>query len=225
MNFVSQSIDKTRMFCAQCIFPLFLIINHTRLFLNVVISSSQDCLWWCTLVLCTFLMITLNPEILGWKFVFLFLSTTTEYGSLLNVKVSLVSRDKRHKKLYFLTYTSEFWSVRNYDVSLLPVVAEVWSIHYCTCSIIVIRQLVGLLGYSWFELVHVLKFLKHMHFLNNRTSWRIWSRHPWYRAGLSSRRPEYNRELKNHDEVHDDDVCWLRKDWNENVGFGGKRES
>ena len=33
------------------------------------------------------------------------------------------------------------------------------------------------------------------------------------------------RELKNHDEVHDDDVCWLGKDWNENVGFGGKKES
>lgn len=62
MNFVCQSIDKTRMFCAQCIFPLFLIINHTRLFLNVVINSSQDCLWWCTVVLCMFLMITLNPE-------------------------------------------------------------------------------------------------------------------------------------------------------------------
>ena len=87
MNFVCQSIDKTRMFCAQCIFPLFLITNHTRLFLNVVISSLQDCLWCCTVVLCMFLMITLNPEFLGWKFVFLFLSTTTEYGSLLNVKV------------------------------------------------------------------------------------------------------------------------------------------
>ena len=34
-----------------------------------------------------------------------------------------------------------------------------------------------------------------------------------------------NRELKNHDEVHDDDVCSLGKDWNENVGFGGKKES
>ena len=34
-----------------------------------------------------------------------------------------------------------------------------------------------------------------------------------------------NRELKNHDEVHDDDVRWLGKDWNENVGFGGKKES
>ena len=34
-----------------------------------------------------------------------------------------------------------------------------------------------------------------------------------------------NRELKNHDEVHDDDVCWLGKDWNGNVGFGGKKES
>ena len=34
-----------------------------------------------------------------------------------------------------------------------------------------------------------------------------------------------NRELKNHDEVHDDDVCWLGKDWNENVSFGGKKET
>ena len=33
------------------------------------------------------------------------------------------------------------------------------------------------------------------------------------------------RELKNHDEVHDDDVRWLGKDWNENVGFGEKKES
>ena len=33
------------------------------------------------------------------------------------------------------------------------------------------------------------------------------------------------RELKNHDEVHDDDVCWLGKDWNENVSFGGKKET
>ena len=33
------------------------------------------------------------------------------------------------------------------------------------------------------------------------------------------------RELKNHDEVHDDDVGSLGKDWNENVGFGGKKES
>ena len=33
------------------------------------------------------------------------------------------------------------------------------------------------------------------------------------------------RELKNHDEVYDDDVCWLGKDWNENVGFGEKKES
>ena len=37
--------------------------------------------------------------------------------------------------------------------------------------------------------------------------------------------PRINRELKNHDEVHDDDVCWMGKDWNENVGFGGKKES
>ena len=34
-----------------------------------------------------------------------------------------------------------------------------------------------------------------------------------------------NRELKNHDEVHDDDICWLRKDWNKNVSFGGKKET
>ena len=33
-----------------------------------------------------------------------------------------------------------------------------------------------------------------------------------------------NRELKNHDEVLDDDVRLLGKDWNENVGFGGKKE-
>ena len=33
------------------------------------------------------------------------------------------------------------------------------------------------------------------------------------------------RELKNHDEVHDNDVCWLGKDWNENDSFGGKKES
>ena len=29
----------------------------------------------------------------------------------------------------------------------------------------------------------------------------------------------------NHDEVHDDDVCCLGKDWNVNVGFGGKKET
>ena len=34
-----------------------------------------------------------------------------------------------------------------------------------------------------------------------------------------------NRELKNHDEVHEDDVYWLGKDWNENVSFGGKKET
>ena len=33
------------------------------------------------------------------------------------------------------------------------------------------------------------------------------------------------RELQNHDEVHGDDVCWLRKDWNENVSYGGKMET
>ena len=41
----------------------------------------------------------------------------------------------------------------------------------------------------------------------------------------SSRYYSLSRELKNHDEVHDDDVGWLGKDWNENVGFGGKKES
>ena len=35
----------------------------------------------------------------------------------------------------------------------------------------------------------------------------------------------YVRELKNHDEVHDDNVCWMGKDWNENVSFGGKKET
>ena len=34
-----------------------------------------------------------------------------------------------------------------------------------------------------------------------------------------------NRALKNHDEVHDDDVCGLGKDWNESVSFGGKKET
>ena len=34
-----------------------------------------------------------------------------------------------------------------------------------------------------------------------------------------------SRELKNHDEVHDDDVCWLGKDWNENLSFGRKKET
>ena len=33
------------------------------------------------------------------------------------------------------------------------------------------------------------------------------------------------RELKNHNEVHDDDVSWLGKDWNENVSFGGEKET
>ena len=32
-------------------------------------------------------------------------------------------------------------------------------------------------------------------------------------------------ELKNHDEVHDDDVCSLGKDCNENVSIGGKKET
>ena len=35
----------------------------------------------------------------------------------------------------------------------------------------------------------------------------------------------YNRELKNHDEVHDDNVLLTGKDWNENVSFGGKKET
>ena len=35
----------------------------------------------------------------------------------------------------------------------------------------------------------------------------------------------YKKELKNHDEVHYDNVCWLGKDWNENVSFGGKKET
>ena len=34
-----------------------------------------------------------------------------------------------------------------------------------------------------------------------------------------------NRELKNHDEVHDHDVSWLGKDRNKNVSLGGKKES
>ena len=33
------------------------------------------------------------------------------------------------------------------------------------------------------------------------------------------------RELKNHNEVHDDDVSWLGKDWNENVSFSVKKET
>ena len=33
------------------------------------------------------------------------------------------------------------------------------------------------------------------------------------------------RELKNHGEVHDDDVCWPGKDWKVNVSFGGKKET
>ena len=31
------------------------------------------------------------------------------------------------------------------------------------------------------------------------------------------------RELKNHGEVHDEDVCWLGKDWNENVSKKSKK--
>ena len=34
-----------------------------------------------------------------------------------------------------------------------------------------------------------------------------------------------NRELKNHDEVHNDDVSWPGKDWKDNVSFGGKKET
>ena len=33
------------------------------------------------------------------------------------------------------------------------------------------------------------------------------------------------REFKNHDEVHDDNVSWLLKDWNEVVSYRGKKES
>ena len=33
------------------------------------------------------------------------------------------------------------------------------------------------------------------------------------------------RELKNQDEVHNEDVCSPGKDWNENVSFGGKKET
>ena len=33
------------------------------------------------------------------------------------------------------------------------------------------------------------------------------------------------RELKNHNEVHDNDVSWLGKDWNENVSFSVKKET
>ena len=33
------------------------------------------------------------------------------------------------------------------------------------------------------------------------------------------------RELQNHDEGHDDEVCWLGNDWNENVSYGGKMET
>ena len=38
------------------------------------------------------------------------------------------------------------------------------------------------------------------------------------------RRGWQTKELKNYDEVYDDDVYWLGKDWNENVSFGGKKE-
>ena len=33
------------------------------------------------------------------------------------------------------------------------------------------------------------------------------------------------RELKSHNEVHDDVVSWLGKDWNENVSFSVKKET
>ena len=39
----------------------------------------------------------------------------------------------------------------------------------------------------------------------------------WARKEKKCCLSRHNRELKNHDEVHDDDVCWLGKDWNENV--------
>ena len=39
------------------------------------------------------------------------------------------------------------------------------------------------------------------------------------------RRARVSRELKNHDEVQDDDLCWLEKYWNENVSFGRKKET
>ena len=39
------------------------------------------------------------------------------------------------------------------------------------------------------------------------------------------RPPSVIRELKNHDEVHDDNVCWPGKDWNENFSFGGEEET
>ena len=42
---------------------------------------------------------------------------------------------------------------------------------------------------------------------------------------LLSKPYQDNGELKNHDEVHDDDVCLLGKDWNENVIFGGEKET
>ena len=45
------------------------------------------------------------------------------------------------------------------------------------------------------------------------------------KTAIASWAPSLNRELKNHDEVHDDDVCWLWKDWNENVSFGGKKDT
>ena len=45
------------------------------------------------------------------------------------------------------------------------------------------------------------------------------------KTAIASWAPSLNRELKNLDEVHDDDVCWLWKDWNENVSFGGKKDT
>ena len=70
------------------------------------------------------------------------------------------------------------------------------------------------------------------------TIWRLWGSGVWAIANEQPRarrqpnravrdwaRGRKNRELKNRDEVHDDDVCWLGKDWNENVSFGGKRET
>ena len=42
---------------------------------------------------------------------------------------------------------------------------------------------------------------------------------------LTNRRATDIRELKNHDESHDDDVYRPLKDWSDDVSFGGKKES
>ena len=49
----------------------------------------------------------------------------------------------------------------------------------------------------------------------------IWIRGSW--ESVSSCLASHSGELKNHDEA--DDVCWLGRDWNENVSFGGKKET